>query len=158
MRIRLIWVGRTKSEPLQALVDDYRRRLSRLARCEITEVREGARGANERDILASEERHILQAAGPAAANLMVLLDVDGSRQWSSPELANFVEERQVRDSARDLVFVIGGHLGVSEAVRRRAEIRWSLSRLTLTHEMARVVVLEQIYRAFTIIRNLPYQK
>jgi 23S rRNA (pseudouridine1915-N3)-methyltransferase len=53
---------------------------------------------------------------------------------------------------------VGGHLGVSEEVRRRAQVRWSLSRLTLTHEMARVVLAEQLYRAYTIMRGLPYQK
>ena len=54
--------------------------------------------------------------------------------------------------------MVGGHLGVSEEVRRRAQVRWSLSRLTLTHEMARVVLTEQLYRAYTITRGLPYQK
>jgi len=57
-----------------------------------------------------------------------------------------------------VAFVIGGHLGVSPAVKERVNVCWSLSRLTLTHELARVVLAEQLYRAFTIIRGLPYQK
>jgi 23S rRNA (pseudouridine1915-N3)-methyltransferase len=61
-------------------------------------------------------------------------------------------------SVKEVAFVVGGHLGVSEEVRRRAQVHWSLSPLTLTHEMARVVVAEQLYRAYTITRGLPYQK
>ncbi|MEJ7617205.1 MAG: 23S rRNA (pseudouridine(1915)-N(3))-methyltransferase RlmH [Pyrinomonadaceae bacterium] len=152
--MRLIWVGKTKNEHLRALVDEYVKRIERFARCEIVHVREGTRGANEREVLASEERHLLGAVGADAR--MVLLDVEG-RSWSSHDLAKYVEEWQVR-GAKDLAFVVGGHYGVSEAVRQRANQSWSLSRLTLTHEMARVVVVEQLYRAFTIIRGLPYQK
>ncbi len=73
------------------------------------------------------------------------------------ELAAQIEAWQGR-SVREAAFVVGGHLGVSEEVRRRADVRWSLSRLTLTHEMARVVLVEQLYRAYTITRGLPYQK
>jgi 23S rRNA (pseudouridine1915-N3)-methyltransferase len=86
-----------------------------------------------------------------------LLDVDGETNWSSRELAARVEEWQGR-SVKEVAFIVGGHLGVSGEVRERADARWSLSRLTLTHEMARVVVAEQLYRAYTITRGLPYQK
>jgi 23S rRNA (pseudouridine1915-N3)-methyltransferase len=87
---------------------------------------------------------------------LVLLDVEG-RQWSSPELAAELERWQ-NEGRREVAFVIGGHLGVAEDVRARADVCWSLSRLTLTHEMARLVLAEQLYRGFTILRGLPYQK
>ena len=153
MRLRLIWVGKTKSEPLRSLVDDYLRRLSRFARCEVTELREGA-GADDRAVLAEEGKRIADAV--AAGSFVVLLDVEG-RQWSSPELAAELERWQ-NEGRKEVAFVVGGHLGVSEEVRARADVRWSLSRLTLTHEMARVVLAEQLYRGFTILRGLPYQK
>lgn len=153
MRLRLIWVGKTRSEPLRALVDDYVRRLSRFARCEVTELREGA-GADERAVLAEEGKRIADAV--AAGSFVVLLDVEG-RQWSSPEVAAELERWQ-NEGRKEVAFVVGGHLGVSPEVKARADVRWSLSRLTLTHEMARVVLAEQLYRGYTILRGLPYQK
>ena len=85
-----------------------------------------------------------------------MLDVKG-REWSSPELADEVS-RWENDSVKDVAVVIGGPDGISDELSARAQKRWRLSRLTLTHEMARVVALEQLYRAYTIKRGLPYQK
>jgi 23S rRNA (pseudouridine1915-N3)-methyltransferase len=154
MRLRLIWVGKTRNEHLRALADDYLKRLSRFARCEVLEVRESA-AADERACLEEEGKRVL--GNLASDALAVLLDVSGTTHWSSQELAAQVEEWQAR-SVREVVFVVGGHLGVSEELRRRADVRWSLSRLTMTHEMARVILVEQLYRAYTITRGLPYQK
>jgi 23S rRNA (pseudouridine1915-N3)-methyltransferase len=153
MRLRLIWVGKTRNEHLRALVDDYLGRLRRFARVEVVEVREGA-GRDERAWVEEEGKRI--TASLASDALTVLLDV-GGEQWGSEELASRVEGWQGR-SVKEVAFVVGGHLGVSEAVRARAQLRWSLSRLTLTHEMARVLVAEQLYRAYTILRGVPYQK
>ncbi len=154
MRLRLIWVGKTRNAHLRALAEDYLKRLSRFARCEVTEVREGG-AADGRQCLEEEGKRILGALASDA--LTILLDVSGATQWSSEELAAQVEAWQ-GSSVREVTFVVGGHLGVSEEVRRRAQVRWSLSRLTLTHEMARVVLAEQLYRAYTITRGMPYQK
>ena len=153
MRLRLVWVGKTRSEPLRSLIDDYLRRLSRFARCEVTELREGA-GADDRAVMAEEGKRITDAL--PANSFVVLLDVEG-RQWSSPELAAELDRWQ-NEGRKEVAFVVGGHLGVSDEVKARADVRWSLSRLTLTHEMARVVLAEQLYRGFTILRGLPYQK
>jgi 23S rRNA (pseudouridine1915-N3)-methyltransferase len=153
MRMRLIWVGRTRNEHMRALIDDYLRRLGRFVRCEVVELRESA-SADERVCLEEEGKRITGALASDA--LTVLLDVEG-QQWSSPELAAEIERWQTRGT-KEVFFVVGGHLGVSPEVKRRADSRWSLSRLTLTHEMARVVLVEQLYRAYTITRGLPYQK
>ena len=153
MRVRLIWVGKTRNEYLRALVDDYLQRLRRFTRCEVTEVREG-RNDDPRACLEEEGKRI--TASLASEALTVLLDVEG-RQWSSPELAAEIEGWQGR-SLKEVAFVVGGHHGVSDEVRARARLRWSLSRLTLTHEMARVLLVEQLYRAHTILRGMPYQK
>ncbi|MBA3247829.1 MAG: 23S rRNA (pseudouridine(1915)-N(3))-methyltransferase RlmH [Pyrinomonadaceae bacterium] len=154
MRLRLIWVGKTRNEQLRALVDEYLQRLGRFVRYEVTELRESEAG-NERAVLEEEGARIIGALRADA--LTALLDVEGRRQWSSPELAAQIEDWQAR-GVREVAFVIGGHLGVAQAVKERANVRWSLSQLTLTHEMSRVVLAEQLYRAFTIIRGLPYQK
>jgi 23S rRNA (pseudouridine1915-N3)-methyltransferase len=153
MRLRLIWVGKTRNEHLRALVDDYLQRLRRFTRCEVLEVREG-RSDDARACLEEEGKRI--AASLASEALTVLLDVEG-RQWSSEELAAEIEAWQGR-SLKEVAFVVGGHHGVSDEMRARASLRWSLSRLTLTHEMARVVLVEQLYRAHTILRGMPYQK
>ena len=154
MKLRLIWVGKTRNEHLRALAGDYLKRLSRFARCEVSEVRESG-AADERACLEEEGKRITGALASDA--LAVLLDVSGPTRWSSEELAAQVENWQTR-SVREVAFVVGGHLGVAEDVRARADVRWSLSPLTLTHEMARVVLVEQLYRAYTIVRGVPYQK
>jgi 23S rRNA (pseudouridine1915-N3)-methyltransferase len=153
MHLRFIWVGKTRNEHLRALVEDYLKRLKRFARCEVLELRESGARTKEAGI-EEEGKRIL--GGLRADALVVLLDVEG-REWSSPELSSEVERWQ-SGSAKEVAFVIGGHWGVSREVRERAKLRWSLSRLTLTHEMARVLLVEQLYRAYTILHGLPYQK
>ena len=120
----------------------------------VTELRESAQ-ADERAVIEEESKRIAGALG--AGSVTVLLDVEGQREWSSPELAAQVERWQL-DGRKEIAFVIGGHLGVAPELKARADVRWSLSRLTLTHEMARVVLVEQLYRAYTIMHGLPYQK
>ena len=153
MHLRLIWIGKTKNDHLRALVDDYLTRLKRFVRCDITELRESkAMGLNEG--IAQESKRIIGALRQDA--IVVLLDIEG-REWSSTELAGQIEKWQL-GGRKEVTFILGGHNGVSEEVASKADIRWSLSRLTLTHEMARVLLTEQLYRAYTIIHGLPYQK
>jgi 23S rRNA (pseudouridine1915-N3)-methyltransferase len=153
MHLRLIWIGKTRNEHLRALFEDYLGRLRRFVRSEVTELRESA-ARTEREGIEDEGKRIIGAL-PGNA-FVVLLDVEG-REWSSIQLAGEVEKWQTT-GRREVVFVIGGHNGVSKEVAERANFRWSLSLLTLTHEMARVVLVEQLYRAYTIIHGLPYQK
>ena len=152
MHLRFIWPGKTKDAHLRALVAEYLQRLTHFARCEVIETREGA--ASDLAGIEKESGRILDAI--PARSQMVLLDVNG-RDWSSPELAAQVE-RWENDSVKEVAIVIGGPNGVSAEVVARAQVKWRLSRLTLTHEMARVVCVEQLYRAYTINRGLPYQK
>lgn len=147
MRLRFIWPGKTKDEHLRALVDEYLKRLTRFVRCEVIETREGA-GIDK------DSQRILEAI--PAASVALLLDVKGL-EWSSQELADEVR-RWEHDSIKEVAIVIGGPEGVSAEVAACAQKRWRLTRLTLTHEMARVVAVEQLYRAYTINRGLPYQK
>jgi 23S rRNA (pseudouridine1915-N3)-methyltransferase len=153
MRLRLIWVGKTKDEHVRALVEEYLKRLKRFARCEVTEV-EPSRAQEAREGIADESRRILSALRTDA--LTILLDVEG-RQWGSTALAAEVEKWQLAGT-KEVAFIIGGHQGVSTEVKKRAQLRWSLSSLTLTHELARIVLVEQLYRAYTIIHGLPYHK
>src|SRR5687767_8690243 len=113
MRLRLIWVGKTRDERLRALAADYLKRLSRFARCEVTELRESA-AEDARACVEEEGKRIVGALASDA--LTVLLDVSGAVQWSSEELAAQVEAWQGR-SVKEATFVVGGHLGVSDEVR-----------------------------------------
>ncbi|HEY0004230.1 MAG TPA: 23S rRNA (pseudouridine(1915)-N(3))-methyltransferase RlmH [Pyrinomonadaceae bacterium] len=153
MRLRLIWVGKTRNEHLRALVEEYLKRLSRFGRYEIMELREST-AREAREGIAEEGKRILNSLHQDS--FAVLLDVQG-RQYSSEELAGQIERWQV-EGKKEVAFIIGGHNGVSAEVVKRANLRWSMSSLTLTHEMARVLLVEQIYRAYTIIHGLPYQK
>ena len=150
MKFRFVWIGKTKDKNLKALQDEYLQRLSHFARCEITEIRdsaphEGAEIEGERILAALNQK-----------TFAVLLDVKGEAV-SSPDLASAVERWQNR-GLKEVSFIIGGATGVSPRVAEVADISLSLSFLTFTHEMARVVLLEQLYRAYTIIKGFPYQK
>jgi 23S rRNA (pseudouridine1915-N3)-methyltransferase len=152
MRIRFIWPGKTKDVRLRSLIDEYAKRLSRFTRCEIVEIKE----SRTRDAAAvnKESLRIFEAMGDST--LAVLLDLNG-RELSSQELASQVR-RWENDAVKEIAVVIGGPEGLSPQVQSRANVRWRLTRLTLTHEMARVLAVEQLYRAYGINRGLPYQK
>ena len=152
MRLRIIWIGKTRDARLRALIEDYSGRLSHFARCEVTELRE--LGRTDKSGIDKETKRISDALRPGA--LTVLLDPEGT-EWTSQELAAQVRSWEGK-GIKEVAFVIGGPGGVADDFKSRADKRWSLSRLTLTHEMARVLLFEQLYRAYTIIHGLPYQK
>ena len=150
MKFRFIWVGKTKDRNYLALQDEYLQRLSHFIKCEIVEVRDTA----DHESSEADGKRILDKVNPTS--FVCLLDVIG-QSFSSQKLANEVERWQ-NTGVKEVTFVIGGAYGVSPAVAERADLRLSLSFLTFTHEMARVIILEQLYRAYTIIKGFPYQK
>ena len=153
MRLRVIWTGKTRDAHLAALTEYYLKRLSPFVKCEVSEFRESKTGDKRVDIDRDSKR-ITDGLREGAFN--ILLDPQGI-EWTSPQLAD--EMRAWQDKGiKEVTFIIGGPNGVTNELTARAHKRWSLSRLTLTHEMARVVLVEQLYRAYTIINGLPYQK
>ena len=152
MRLRIIWTGKTRDARLRALVDDYAERLGHFVRWEVTELREVGRA--DKTGIDKETRRISDALRPGSVT--VLLDPDGA-EWTSQQLAAQVQSWE-GSGIKEVAFIIGGPNGVAGDLKTRADKRWSLSRLTLTHEMARVLLFEQLYRAYTIIHGLPYQK
>ncbi len=153
MRIRIIWVGKTKDAHLRALCDEYFKRLSHFVRCEVTEVRDAGGGA-EKTGIDKESKRISDAFRDGAVK--VLLD-RGGMAWTSEELADQVRAWNI-EGTKEVTFIIGGALGVSAELTGQIEKRWSLSKLTFTHEMARVLLLEQLYPAYSIVSGLTYQK
>lgn len=148
MKFRFVWVGKTRDKNWKALQDDYLKRLSHFVACEIKEVKDASVPGRKE----TEGNRILESLNPKS--FAVLLEVNGS-QISSEELAQRLNKWENR-GIKEISFVIGGAEGVSAAVAERADDGLSLSFLTFTHEMARVVLLEQLYRAYTILRGFPY--
>jgi 23S rRNA (pseudouridine1915-N3)-methyltransferase len=151
MRLHLIWPGKTKNAHLRALIADYHKRVSHFARCEISELRASSGAASDVGI-DRESKRISDAL--LNSDISVLLDPDG-REWTSNQLANQVQEWE-NTGVRTVAFVIGGPDGVSRELKKQVSMCWALSKLTLTHEMARVLLIEQLYRAYAITHRLPY--
>lgn len=150
MKLKVLWVGKTREAWVKDPLSDYAGRIRRYCPLELVDVRdEKGAGAEE---MRRRECERLEKQIPANATL-VLLDETGE-QTDSPGLAAYIG-RQRDFGAGDLVFVIGGAYGFSEEFRRRGRLL-ALSRMTFTHQMVRVFLLEQIYRAFTILNNEPY--
>ena len=153
MRLRLIWTGKTRDAHLRALADDYLKRISHFARCQVSELRESP-GSHKTVGIDRDSKRI--SDGLPVGGVSVLLHPEGI-EWTSQQLAKELQGWQEK-GMKEVTFIVGGPSGVSCELMAKATKRWSLSKLTLTHEMSRVVLLEQIYRAYTIIHGLPYQK
>ena len=146
MKIKVAWIGKTKEPAIQNLTDEYLKRIARYAEIE------GLTVKDEAAMLALARPDRGKDRGKQGHRL-VLLDSRG-KQFSSEELAAFLDREQVH--AVPLLFAIGGSDGFTDEARRQSHLTLSLGKMTLPHELARVVVLEQIYRAFTILKKHPY--
>jgi 23S rRNA (pseudouridine1915-N3)-methyltransferase len=142
VKIKVVWIGKTKQAAIQALTGDYLKRISRYADVSGLPVKDEAAVLSLARGERQKERHKL-----------VLLDSRG-KQLSSEGLAEFLGREQL--PSVPLLFAIGGADGFSEAARREASFVLSLGQMTLPHELARVVLLEQLYRGFTILKSHPY--
>ncbi len=152
--ITLAAVGRLKERHWQAAQDDYARRLNRYTDFRLVEVRDAV-GKSLPDATAlGREGEQLLAAVPKGARV-ILMTPDG-REMGSPELAAYLQDQL--EMHGELAFLIGGPLGFDAAVSAAAHDSLALSRLTFPHELARVILLEQLYRAFTILHGEPYHK
>jgi 23S rRNA (pseudouridine1915-N3)-methyltransferase len=143
VKLKIAWIGKTKDPAIQSLTTEYLKRISRYADVE------GLALPDESALLKFREK---TATRPAHA--IVLLDSPG-RQLSSEEFAQFLQNHQDRNP-QVLILVIGPADGFSDATRKAANSALSLGKMTLAHELARVVLLEQVYRAFTILKGHPY--
>ncbi len=142
MKLKVAWIGKTKEPAIQSLTDEYLKRLSRYVEVE---------GSSVKD----EEALVkLSASNARPRHTLVLLDGRG-KQLSSEELAKFLGDYQDRNPL-PLVVAVGGADGFSDQARQKAALVLSLGKMTLAHELARVVLLEQLYRAFTILKSHPY--
>ena len=150
--MHLLAVGRLRAAYREA-ADEYLRRLARLMPVQEREVREAGRAGNPVAQQREEGRRLTEGSPTGA--FTVALTREGTA-WSSRALAGQVQ--RWREGSRPIAFLIGGATGLDPELARSADVRWSLGPLTLPHELARVVVLEQLYRAATILAGQPYHK
>lgn len=156
--LRIICIGKMKDKALHMLEEEYVKRLKAFTKVEILEVRDEPNERIEREkeaALAKEKEGERALAQIRDGDLVILLDLHGSH-WDSETFAAKLANWQSTSS--NLTFVIAGSLGPSPALVARSDVRWKLSDLTFTHLMTRVLVLEQIYRAFMIIGGRKYHK
>ena len=139
MKLRAVWVGKTKNAHIAKLCDDFAARIRHFLPLEIADVK---------------EQKLLSVLD--ASDRVVILDPKG-KSWTSDQLAKFIQQHMTSDPRR-LTFVIGDYAGLPADIKKRADVQWSLSSLTLTHELARVLLLEQLYRALSMIHNFPYAR
>ena len=153
MKVIVAAVGRPRNAELAAAIEHYETRASRYWPLDVREVKEEpARGAATDTIRAREGERLTSRVDGAT---VVACDERGT-SMTSARFATFLQD--ARERARDLAFVIGGAHGLSDALRERAETRLALAPWTLPHELARLVLAEQLYRAGTIVRGEPYHK
>jgi 23S rRNA (pseudouridine1915-N3)-methyltransferase len=158
MHVHVAVVGKPRDANLAGAIREYERRASRYWPLQFHEVREEpARAGAQKpfaDLVRDREGERLLAALPAAAQV-VACDL-GGRSFTSEQFAAWLQDR--REAARDIAFLVGGAYGLSGAARERATSSLRLAPWTLPHELARLVLVEQLYRAGTIVRGEPYHK
>jgi 23S rRNA (pseudouridine1915-N3)-methyltransferase len=157
MRIRVIWEGKTKDPRLLALQADYKARIEHFGELKIEDISPHAKvGRGAKEELSGIEKRLLEKLEKQDGGRKIVLDERG-KEWTSDEFARWMAQ-SASQGARELVFMVGGAEGFSAAFRDRADLVLSLSRMTLTRDWARTLLLEQIYRAYTIERGYPYPR
>ena len=154
MRVLVAAVGKPKHAALAAAIEDYESRAARYWPLEAVEVREEPARSASADIVREREGERLASRLPAGA-LLVVCDVEGEGM-TSERFAEWLQ--RARERGRDVAFVVGGAFGVAPSLRTQAALRLSLAPWTLPHELARLVLAEQLYRAGTLLRGEPYHK
>lgn len=159
MNINIVAVGKIKEKYLKEAIEEYSKRLSRFCKLKITEVPDEPMSDRPNDsertaVLKKEAEKITSAIG--TTDVLVTLCVEG-KQLSSEKFADFFASQTV-SCASTFTFVIGGSLGLSDEIKAKSKLRLSFSEMTFPHQLMRVILLEQVYRAFKINSNENYHK
>lgn len=159
MNITLITVGKLKEKYLKQAIDEYSKRLSRYCKLEIIELNDEKTpdNASEKEEQFIKEKEGKQILSKIKENAFVIaMDLSG-KNLTSEEFSKFIEQNAVMGNS-NIVFLIGGSLGLSDEVKKRANYKLCFSKMTFPHQLFRVMLLEQIYRGFRIMKNEPYHK
>jgi len=154
MNIKLLVIGKTDDKNLQTLIEQYQKRLSFYVKFDLEIVPDikNVKNLSEKEQKEKEGELILAKISPT--DQLILLDENG-KAFSSVGFSEYLQKK-MNSGVKTLVFVIGGPYGFSDLVHQKATEKVSLSQMTFSHQMIRLFVVEQIYRAFTILRNEPY--
>jgi 23S rRNA (pseudouridine1915-N3)-methyltransferase len=154
MQIKLIAIGKTDDKQLIQLIEHYQKRLKHYIKFQIEIIPDikNVKNLSEKQQKEKEGELILKKI--AATDVLVLLDENG-KQFTSVDFSNYLQKK-MNTGIKQLVFVIGGPYGFSEAVYQKSKEKISLSKMTFSHQMIRLFMVEQIYRGFTILKNEPY--
>lgn len=154
MKIKLLAIGKTDSSDLERLIDQYKNRLKHYIKFDLEIIPDikNVKNLSETQQKDKEGEAILKKINPT--DFVVLLDENG-KQYNSVEFANHLQ-KIINMGTKQLVFIIGGPYGFSETLYQKAKGKISLSKMTFSHQMVRLFVVEQIYRGFTILKNEPY--
>ncbi|MDA3813223.1 MAG: 23S rRNA (pseudouridine(1915)-N(3))-methyltransferase RlmH [Candidatus Cloacimonetes bacterium] len=153
MKIKIICLGKTKQKFIVEGIKEYQKRISKYAKLNwqiLPDVK--LTGSKTIKIVKDQEAEILEKSFPASS-FIIVLDENG-KEFSSEEIAKFIDDKST--FGKDLIFVIGGVYGLSKRILKRADLVLSFSRFTFTHQMIRFLLVEQLYRSFTIIKNKKY--
>jgi len=159
MQIHIIAVGKIKEKYLQLGILEYEKRLRPYVKLNIVEIAEEKRTGH---LSPSDQKQIKEAEGMRILgsipqdSFVIVLDVGGVH-WSSEALAEHIRQWEI-SGRNNISIIIGGDLGLSDSVITRSDVRLSFSQMTFTHQMVRLILLEQVYRAFRILRGEPYHK
>ena len=154
MKIKLLAIGKTDNKQLIQLIDEYQKRLKHYIKFEFDIINDIKNAKNLSELQQKEKEGELILNKISNTDVLVLLD-DKGKQFSSIEFSKYLQKK-MNAGTKQLVFVIGGPYGFSEAVYKKTKEQLSLSKMTFSHQMIRLFIVEQIYRGYTILRNEPY--
>lgn len=153
MKYKLIVVGKTGNKNFENLNSNYLNRIKNLEKFEVIEIIPKKKLKNNAQVKINEESKLI--LGKIRSDEIVIILDDKAKNPSSTEFSNFIKNLSIYER-KNIVFIIGGHLGFNTKVRERADHKISFSKMTFNHQMIRLFFLEQFYRALTIIKNHPY--
>ena len=157
MKINIIAVGKIKEKYLKEAIEEYKKRLSKFCSLNIIEIDECvAKVENDANIKKSIDDESKSIISKIKNEYVIALDIDG-KEYSTLELSDKINDIKLK-GVSEISFIIGGSYGLSDTIKKRADLRLSFSKLTFPHQLFRVILLEQIYRVFKIENNEPYHK
>ena len=154
MTIKLLAIGKTDNKQLQQLIDDYKKRLGFYIKFELEIIPDLKKVKNLSEDQQKQKEGDLILSKITPTDILILLDENG-KQYDSVQFANYLQ-KHMNSGIKQLVFVIGGPYGFSPEVYSKARGKVSLSKMTFSHQMVRLFMIEQLYRGFTILKNEPY--
>jgi len=154
MTIKLIAIGKTDSKQLQALIDEYKKRLGFYIKFKLEIIPDIKNTKNLSEAQQKQKEGELILSKISTTDALILLDENG-KQFDSVGFSNYLQ-KHMNSGIKQLVFVIGGPYGFSEDVYAKAKGKVSLSKMTFSHQMVRLFIIEQLYRGYTILKNEPY--